>query len=94
MNYIKENKMKLLPKEETTFNVELTKEEIMYIRSITQNSMVNPDEEDEGRKKLRLSLFVGASRILGFDVNDDGTTNRNTLSINGTKSDTVSFRHA
>jgi|GEM_PF-3655252 len=66
--------MKLKPEVPTTFTVELTKDEITLIREITQNALnIN---EDENQSKTRLSLFIGASKILGFDMNDDGSINR------------------
>jgi hypothetical protein len=36
-----------------------------------------PKDEHPTDKALRLKVFVGASRILGRNVNDDGTINRN-----------------
>ena len=52
------------------FEVELTSEELELIRGLTQNP---PQHSSEEEKELYLSLFVSSSRILGFDMNDDGT---------------------
>ena len=71
--------MKLVPKEETTFTVELTKDQVKYIRGLTQNSLVSPEDENGIERDLRLSLFVGASRILGIDMNDDGSIDKNSI---------------
>lgn len=53
-----------------TFKVELTRQEVEYIRNITQNS-TKPEDED-----MRLRLFVGASRLLGYDMDDQGIIKR------------------
>lgn len=50
-----------------TFKVELTRKEVEFIRLITQNPTHSHDEE------VRRELFVGASRLLGYDMNSDGT---------------------
>jgi hypothetical protein len=63
--------MKQIIEEPTTFKVELTLEEVEYIRAITQNYIGDPDE-DYDESKIRLGLFVGASRLLGFNMNDNG----------------------
>jgi hypothetical protein len=56
------------PKE---FEAVLTEEAVKYIRWFTQNP---PDRgETDVEETIRLSLFVGASRLLGYQVNDDGT---------------------
>jgi hypothetical protein len=69
--------MKEIKTPQTVFNVELTKKEIEYIRDITQNYYGEKLEDEYPLEKtLRVSLFVGASRILGYNINDDGTLNR------------------
>ena len=73
--------MKLVPAEVNKFTVELTKEQVKYIKEFTQNSLVSPEEENKEEREIRLSLFVGASRILGVDMNDDGTINRSSSVI-------------
>ena len=67
--------MKHLPKEETTFVVELTKDEIILIRDLTQNYILSQDINDETQTqaKTRASLFVGASRLLGYNITDNGS---------------------
>jgi hypothetical protein len=56
----------------TTVSVEMTLHEIEYIRRMTQNYMAGP-EESSTDFQTRLSLFVGSSRILGYDMEDDGS---------------------
>lgn len=63
-----------IPKSVVT--VELTMDEVEYIRNITQNYFGNIEDEDTKSKEIRKSLFVGSSKILGFNMNDDGTINR------------------
>lgn len=52
------------------FKVELTRQEVEYIREITQNPM-NIEDQD-----VCLGLFVGASRLLGYDIDDLGRIKR------------------
>jgi hypothetical protein len=67
--------MKHLPKEETTFVVELTKDEIILIRDLTQNYSLSQDINDETTQQAntRKSLFVGTSRLLGYNITDNGS---------------------
>ena len=75
----KESKMKLLVREQEEFEVALTKNELIYIRNLTQNYLgENPDDEYPLDKTTRLSLFVGASRLLGYNIDDDGSIIRTT----------------
>lgn len=62
------------PKEE--FNVVISRKEAEYLRELTQNSVCEPYLEDASETALRLSIFVGASRLLGYNMNDNGTINR------------------
>jgi hypothetical protein len=62
--------MKLKQKPQTTFDVELTLEEVEYIRGLTQNGT---DNESLEQANLRRGLFVGCMRILGYNINDDGS---------------------
>jgi len=73
--------MKHLPKEETTFVVELTKDEIILIRDLTQNYILTQDINDEtqAQAKTRASLFVGSSRLLGYNITDNGSQIRSIL---------------
>ncbi len=66
--------MKELKTPKTTFDVELTLEEVEYINGWTQNyGGEHPSEEPIDAKRIRLALFVGTSRLLGVNINDDGT---------------------
>jgi hypothetical protein len=59
------------PKE---FEVTLSLAEVEYIRNFTQNYLgEDPSTEYPEELKIRLGLFVGASRLLGYDISDDGT---------------------
>lgn len=62
--------MKPLDTVPDTFKVELTRQEVEYIREITQNPM-NTEDQD-----VCLGLFVGASRLLGYDMDDLGMIKR------------------
>lgn len=55
------------------FLVELTTDEVRIIRDFTQNC--RPDESNE-LKQTYLQLFVGMSRLLGYDMKDDGSVIR------------------
>ena len=66
--------MRLIPNQSPTFQVELSRKELEFIREMCQNPL---DEETSTDKTTRLKLFVDASRILGWNVNDDGSINRN-----------------
>ena len=52
------------------FTVELTLAEATLIRELTQNSH---EHWTVDQSKTALSLFVGASRLLGYRMNDNGT---------------------
>jgi hypothetical protein len=67
--------MQLIPNQLPTFQVEISQHELEYIRGMCQNPLGDEYPED---KDIRLNLFVGASRILGYDMNDDGSINRST----------------
>jgi hypothetical protein len=68
--------MREITQPKTSFIVELTKEELEYIRNLSQNYQGNPENESNIEKKIRMNLFVGSSRLLGFDMNDDGSIKR------------------
>ena len=57
------------------FHVELTLEEVEFIRGITQN----PVDRDDQDNNVRKSLFVGTSRLLGYNMSDDGIIVRGSL---------------
>ena len=68
--------MKHITPEVTTYTVELTKAEVKFIRDLTQN--YHP-ETDSVQAALFKELFVGMSRILGYDMADDGAIKRGSL---------------
>ncbi len=68
--------MKHIIPEVTTYTVELTKAEVKLIRDLTQNC---DPQTDHTQADLYLELFVGMSRILGYDIADDGTIKRGSL---------------
>ena len=68
--------MKHIIPEVTTYTVELTKAEVKLIRDLTQN--YDP-QIDSAEADLYKELFVGMSRILGYDMADDGTIKRGSL---------------
>jgi len=68
--------MRELQEKRTTVSVELTIPEIEMIRKLASHAMLPETEE---QSKTRMSLFVGASRILGFDMDDDGKIKRGSL---------------
>ena len=68
--------MKHIIPEVTTYTVELTKAEVKLIRGLTQN--YDP-QMDSTEADLYKGLFVGMSRILGYDMADDGTLKRGSL---------------
>ena len=71
--------MKPLTKEQYEFEVILTKNELIFIRDLTQNYLgLDPDDEPFLEHKTRLSLFVGASRLLGYNMDDNGSIIRTT----------------
>ena len=76
--------MKEIVQPKTTFVVELTLEEVNMIRGLTQN---HPEDclESSAENMVRMSLFVGASRLLGYDMNDDGTIKRGTEWVDKTR---------
>jgi hypothetical protein len=65
--------MQLIPNQPSTFQVEMSRQELEFIREICQNPLGDEYPTD---KDIRLKLFVGASRILGYAMNDDGSINR------------------
>jgi hypothetical protein len=65
--------MQLIPNQTPTFQVELSLQELEFIRAMCQNHIEDDSQENN---EMRLKLFVGASRILGYDMNDDGSINR------------------
>jgi hypothetical protein len=65
--------MQLIPNQSPTFQVEMSRQELEFIREICQNPLGAELPTD---KDIRLKLFVGASRILGWNMNDDGSVNR------------------
>jgi hypothetical protein len=65
--------MHLIPNQSPTFQVEMSRQELEFIRAICQNPL---GDELPSDKDIRQKLFVGASRILGWDINDDGSINR------------------
>jgi len=66
--------MKELKIPKTTFNVELTLEEVEYINGWSRNyGGENPALEPTDAKRIRLALFVGTSQLLGINMDDDGT---------------------
>jgi hypothetical protein len=71
--------MHLIPNQSPTFQVEISRQELEFICIMSQNYLGQgtPRDEHPADKVLRLKVFVGASRILGRNVNDDGTINRN-----------------
>lgn len=68
--------MKHIKPEVTTYTVELTKAEVKLIRDLTQNC---DPQTDSTQANLYKELFVGMSRILGYDMADDGTIKRGSL---------------
>jgi hypothetical protein len=64
--------MHLITNQPSTFQVELSRQELEFIRAVCQNPLGNDPWEDI---TIRLKLFVGASRILGYNMNDDGSIN-------------------
>lgn len=61
--------------------LELNEDELKVLRDCTQNfntSMYEDAEYSEmpKEKSIRLKLYVEASRALGYDVNDDGSSTR------------------
>jgi hypothetical protein len=65
--------MHLVPNQSPTFHVEISRQELEFIREICQNPL---RDESPADSDIRRKLFVGASRILGWDINDDGSVNR------------------
>lgn len=68
--------MQLIPNQSTTYQVEMSRQELEFIREMCQNPL---EDEPTTHKATRLKLFVGASRILGFNMNDDGSIKRNCI---------------
>ena len=66
--------MHLIPNQSPIFQVEISRQELEFIREMCQNPL---EDEPPTNKTTRLKLFVSASRILGWNVNDDGSINRN-----------------
>ena len=60
-------------KQEEEFVMYLSKDQLEIIRGLTQNFMgENLDDESIKDKENRKSLFVKSSRLLGYDVNQNG----------------------
>ena len=57
-------------KQNKTFIIELTEEEVEYIQGLTQNSINELESDDEASK--RLAIFVGMSQLLGMPMGDNG----------------------
>jgi len=57
-------------KQNKTFTIELTKDEVKYIQGLTQNSINELENNDEASQ--RLIIFVGMSRLLGMSMDDNG----------------------
>ena len=68
--------MKHIIPEVTTYTVELTEAEVKLIRDLTQNCS---PATNSIKADLYLELFVGMSRILGYDMADDGAIKRGSL---------------
>lgn len=66
--------MKKLDIEPKIFHVELTKEEVKLINHLTLEA--NKSKINNKYEKTNLELYVGTSRLLGIDINNDGTINR------------------
>jgi hypothetical protein len=64
--------MHLIPNQSPTFHVEMSRQELEFIRAICQNCVEDDSQENN---EMRLKLFVGTSRILGWDINDNGSIN-------------------
>jgi hypothetical protein len=75
--------MHLIPNQSSTFQVEMSRQELEFIREMCQNPL---EDEPPAHKATRLKLFVGASRILGWNINDDGSINRSNDLIQAHKS--------
>jgi len=66
--------MKQINKPTEIFEVILSRAQVEYIRDFTQNSVLG--EESSKQTTIRQGLFIGASRMLGTKMNDDGTISR------------------
>jgi hypothetical protein len=66
--------MHLIPNQSPTFQVEVSRQELELIRLMCQNTLEDDPWNDT---PIRQKLFVDVSRILGWDMNDDGSVNRN-----------------
>lgn len=66
--------MNIYMQPKTTAVVELNMKEIELIRDLTQNS-ISPETNEQAN--IRKQLFVGASRILGYNMDEDGNIARN-----------------
>jgi hypothetical protein len=51
----------------------MSRKELEFIRAMCQNHVEGDSQENND---IRLKLFVSASRILGWNMNDDGSINR------------------
>jgi hypothetical protein len=60
--------MHLIPNQSPTFQVEMSRQELEFIRAICQNPL---GDELPSDKDTRQKLFMGTSRILGWNMNDD-----------------------
>ena len=55
--------------------LELEEDEIKFLRNLTQN-YVGEGLETLKENALRLKFFVATSKALGYDMNEDGSSNR------------------
>ncbi len=63
--------MKIIEEPRKTFTVELTREDVEFLRDVTQE-LPEPDYQYH----TRMGIFVCCSRLLGYDMNDDGSLNK------------------
>ena len=68
----------IIGKPEPTLTITLNEKEIKWIKDISQNSELSETEEES---KLRLSFFIAAAKALGYNINDDGSANRDLTSL-------------
>jgi hypothetical protein len=64
--------VKIIEEPRQSFTVELTREDVEFIRTLTQKPLKVPDYQHH----TRVGIFVCCSRLLGHDVNDDGSISR------------------
>ena len=63
---------------EPTLTITLNIKEIKWLRDASQNSEIG---EPEDQSKIRLAFFVASARALGYEMNDDGSANRDLTSL-------------